>query len=101
MRRFAASEQVFDRAIGIAPDLPILKVSKALWAISKKTGNDEAFRAALSEVPGSMSEDPGLLTWRLTSALFDRDWQGAKALVEKMNGGEDDGGYFFPLLRFR
>jgi serine/threonine protein kinase/tetratricopeptide (TPR) repeat protein len=95
MRRFAASEQVFDRAIGLAPDVPILKVSKAFWPIFMKTGNDEAFRAALSEVPGSMSEDPGLLTWRPTSALFDRDWQGAKALVEKMKGGEDDGGYFF------
>ncbi|MBV8277347.1 MAG: protein kinase, partial [Verrucomicrobia bacterium] len=95
MRRFAASEQVFDRAIGLAPDRPILKVSKAFWPIFMKTGNDEAFRAALSEVPGSMSEDPGLLTWRLTSALLDRDWQGAKALVERMKGGEDDGGYFF------
>src|SRR5260370_37410889 len=98
MRQFAASEQVYDRAISLAPDLPILKVLKAFFATCMKNGDDTAFRSALATLPASMLEDRGVLTWRLTSALLSRDWQQAKELVEKMEGGEDDGGWFFSVV---
>ena len=42
-----------------------------------------------------MAEDRDVLTWRLSSALYDRDWQQATQLVDKMKGGDDDGGWFF------
>jgi hypothetical protein len=42
-----------------------------------------------------MAEDRDVLTWRLTVALYDRDWQQATSLVEKMKGGDDDGGLYF------
>jgi hypothetical protein len=39
-----------------------------------------------------------MLTWRLTFALYERNWLQVTQLVEKMKGGDDDGG---PFLMFR
>ena len=94
MRQFKASERVYDRAIDLASDLPVLQVLKATNAVMK-SGDETGLRSALAALPASMAKDRGALTWRLTSTLLSRDWQQAKELVETMQGGEDDGGWFF------
>jgi serine/threonine protein kinase/tetratricopeptide (TPR) repeat protein len=95
MRQFSASEKVFDRAISIAPEAPMLRVLKAFFVTFLETGDDTEFNSALTQLPASMSEDRGALTWRLTSALFSKDRQQLAELIEKLNRGEDDGGWFF------
>ena len=95
MRQFAASVQAYDRAIDLAPDLPILKVLKTFFVTLMGTGDRTAVHSALATLPAPMTNDRDVLTWRLTSSLYDRDWRQAADLVEKMKGGEDDGGQFF------
>ncbi|MFY9988715.1 MAG: hypothetical protein WAK31_28440 [Chthoniobacterales bacterium] len=55
------------------------------------SADDTALRSTLAALPASMAEDRGVLTCRLNIALWERDWQQASALIEQMNGGEDDG----------
>ena len=40
-----------------------------------------------------MDDDTGVLCWRLRFALYDRDWQRAKEIIDKTNGDEDDGNF--------
>jgi len=94
VRQFSAAAQAYNRAIELAPDHPILKVLKAFFVTFMETGDDTAFRSALATLPASRAGDRDVVTWRLISALFDRDWQQATELVEKMQG-DDDGGVFF------
>jgi serine/threonine protein kinase/Flp pilus assembly protein TadD len=94
-RQFSAAERQFDRTIELAPDRPMLNVFKAFFVTFVMTGNSTALHSALAALPESMAEQRDVLTWRLTSALYDRDWQLATQLVEKMKGGDDDGGWFF------
>ena len=94
-RQFSAAERQFDRAIELAPNRPMLNVFKAFFVTVMMTGNSTALRSALAALPDSMAEDRDVLTWRLTSALYARDWQQASQLVANMKGGDDDGGWFF------
>jgi len=94
-RQFSAAEWQFDRAIELAPDQPMLNVLKAFFVTFMMTGNSTALHSALAALPDSMVEDRDVLTWRLTSALYDRDWQQASQLVANMKGRDDDGGNFF------
>jgi serine/threonine protein kinase len=91
IRQFTASEREYDRAIDLAPDHLMLKVLKADQAILRKTADDTVLRSTLAALPASMAEDRGVLTYRLNLAFWERDWQQAWALIEQMNGGEDDG----------
>ena len=95
MRRFPASEKTFDRAISVAPEAPILRVMKAFFVKFLETGDDTEFCSALAQIPASVSEDRGALTWCLTSALFSRDGKQVAELIEELNHGDDDGGWFF------
>jgi serine/threonine protein kinase len=95
MRRFSEAENAYNRAIDLAPDHPILKVIKAHDVIFMKTGDDTAFRSALADLPISMAGDRDTLTWRLISTLIVRDWKKATEIVEKMKGGDDDGGFAY------
>jgi serine/threonine protein kinase len=88
LRRFTACEQAYNRAIDLSPDHPIIKVQKALW-ITLKTGNITVLRSAIAALPPSIAHDRGVLSWRLTCALVDRDWQQATGLVEQLKGSED------------
>jgi tetratricopeptide (TPR) repeat protein len=97
MRQFAGSERLYDRAIDLVADYPMLKVLRATNKMMK-TGDDTAFRSALAALPSSMSDDRAALTWSLTYAMLVRDWRQAKNLVDTMNGGEDDGGWFFNFV---
>jgi TolB-like protein len=94
-RQFSAAEEAYDRAIDLAPDHPILKVLKAYYVTSLKTGEDTAVRSALAALPASMAEDRDVVTWRLVCALCDRDWDQAIGLVQELKGGDDEGGFAY------
>jgi hypothetical protein len=66
----------------------MLKAQKALW-LTRKTGNITTLSSVIAALPRLTAEDPGVLSWRLTCALVDRDWHQATELVEKMKGSED------------
>jgi hypothetical protein len=40
-----------------------------------------------------MADDAGVLCWRLRFALYDREWQQAKEIIEKLDGDKDDGNF--------
>jgi tetratricopeptide (TPR) repeat protein len=98
MRQFHAAEQMFDRLIELRPDQPILRVQKSVFVTFNKTGDDTAVRSAIAELPASMADDRGALNLRLNFAMIDRDWPQAKELIEKMKGGEDEGGFAYGEL---
>jgi serine/threonine protein kinase/Tfp pilus assembly protein PilF len=88
LRRFAGTEEAYNRAIDLAPDHPMLKAQKALW-LTRKTGNIAMLSSVIAALPRLAAEDPGVLSWRLTCALVDRDWQQATELISRMKGSED------------
>jgi tetratricopeptide (TPR) repeat protein len=94
-RQFRAAEQTFDRVIELRPDLPILKAKKPLYVTFYKTGDDTAVRSAIVALPASMAGDRGVLSLRLKFALVDRDLPQAQELIERMNGGEDEGWFAY------
>ncbi len=91
-RQFRAAEQQFDRLIELRPDQPMLKAQKPFVTFFK-SGDDTALRTTIAAFPASMADDRGALTLRLAFAFVDRDWPQAKEIIEKMNGGDDEG-YF-------
>jgi TolB-like protein/Flp pilus assembly protein TadD len=97
-RRLNAAGEAFDRAIDLSPDQPMLKIQKALYVTLFKSGNNAELRSALAALPASMAADQGALSWRLTCALGDRDWQQATELVEKMKRGEDDRNFSYSAV---
>jgi serine/threonine protein kinase/Tfp pilus assembly protein PilF len=88
LRRFAGTEEAYNRAIDLAPDHPMLKAQKALW-LTRKTGNITTLSSVIAALPRLTAEDPGVLSWRLTCALVDRDWPQATELIARMKGSED------------
>ena len=97
-RQFAAAENVYDRLIALAPEQPMLKVQKAFNLTFMQSGNRTAFQSAVTTLPASMAEDRALLSLRLNFALYDRDWLGAKEVIQEMNGGEDNGYFAYAAL---
>jgi tetratricopeptide (TPR) repeat protein len=94
-RQFRAAEQAFDRMIELRPDLPILKVKKPLYVTFYKTGDDTAVRSAIVALPASMAGDRGVLSLRLKFALVNIDGPQTQELIERMNGGEDEGWFAY------
>ena len=92
LRQFRASEKAYDRVIELLPDQPMIKVQKAYF-VAAESGDATPVRLALAALPASMDDDNSALCWRLRLALDLRDWQRAKEIIEKLDGGEDDG-YF-------
>jgi len=92
-REFTAAGKAYDRAIELAPDQPMLKVEKALYVGRQKTGDDTPLRSAIAALPASLADDRDVLSYRLICALDDRDWKYVLQLLDKMNGGDDEG-YF-------
>jgi TolB-like protein/Flp pilus assembly protein TadD len=97
-RRLDAAGHAFDRAIDLAPDQPMLKIQKALYVTFLRTGDNTALRLATATLPAWMASDRGALSWRLSSALEDRDWQQATQLIERMKGGEDNGNFSYSVV---
>jgi len=94
-RQFYASEQAYDRAIHVSPDQPLLRVKKAYDVTSRKTGDNTDVCSAIASLPASIADDRSVSFFRLFLALNDRDWLQAKELLEKINGGEDDGEFAY------
>jgi tetratricopeptide (TPR) repeat protein len=94
-RQFYASEQAYDRAIRVSPDQSLLRVKKAYDVTSKKTGDNTDVCSAIASLPASIADDRSVSLFRLFLALSDRDWLQAKELLEKINGGEDDGEFAY------
>jgi serine/threonine-protein kinase len=92
-REFTAAGKAYDRAIELAQDQPMLEVEKALYIGRQKTGNDTPLRSAIAALPASLAGDRDVLSYRLICALDDRDWKQVLQLLDKMNGGDDEG-YF-------
>ena len=90
VRQFRAAEQTFDRLTELRPDQPILGMQKP-FLFYDETGDNTAMRNALAALPTSTADDRGVLSLRLAFAFVDRDWTQVKALIEKMNGGDDEG----------
>jgi TolB-like protein/Flp pilus assembly protein TadD len=90
VRQFRAAEQTFDRLTELRPDQPVLRMQKP-FLFYCETGDNTAMRTALAALPGSVADDRGMLSLRLAFAFVDRDWAEVKALIEKMNGGDDEG----------
>jgi serine/threonine protein kinase len=94
-RQFRAAAQMYDRLIELLPHQPMLKVEKAWLVTFCERGDYTPLRVALAELPTSIANDTGVLSWRLRLALFGRDWEQAEELIEKMAGGEDDGNFAY------
>lgn len=94
-RQFRAAEQMFDRLIELSPDQPFLNVQKPLVVTYLETGDDAAVRSAISALPASMAADRSVLGLQLSLAFVDRNWVQAKELIEKMNGGDDEGDFAY------
>jgi TolB-like protein/Flp pilus assembly protein TadD len=92
VRQFRAAAQTFDRLTELRPDQPILGTQKP-FLLYYETGDSTAIRAALAAFPASIAEDRGVLSLRLAFAFVDRDWELAKALIEKMHSGNDEGDF--------
>lgn len=91
--QFRAAEQMYNRLIELRPDDPILKVEKPVQITYYETGDSRAVHTALAALPASMADDRSVLCLRLEFAIVDRDWAQAKELIEKLNGGDDEGGF--------
>jgi len=92
LRQFRAAAQTFDRLTELRPDQPILGTQKP-FLLYYETGDSTAIRATLAAFPASIAEDRGVLSLRLAFAFVDRDWVLAKALIEKMHSGNDEGDF--------
>jgi len=90
VRQFRAAEQTFDRLTELRPDQPVLRMQKP-FLLYYETGDDTAMRTALAALPGSVADDRGMLSLRLAFAFVGRNWAEVKAVIEKMNGGDDEG----------
>jgi TolB-like protein/Tfp pilus assembly protein PilF len=97
-RQLDQAGQMYDRAIDLAPDQPMFKVQKALYVTLFKTGNNSALRSALAALPPAMADNRGALSWRLSCALSDHDWNQATNLIRQMEPGNDDSNFTYSAV---
>jgi serine/threonine protein kinase/Flp pilus assembly protein TadD len=94
-RQFRASEQTYDRAIELRPDEPLLKLEK-LWFVNYyETGDDTAYRTAVAALPVYKADDRTMLNLQMSLAFVDHNWTQAKELIQRMNGGDDEGEFSY------
>jgi len=104
-RQFRAAKSVYDRLIELLPDQrPMLSVQKARITYLA-TGDDAALRSAIASLPSSIADDMGVALLRVDFALNHHDWLGARELLEKFKGTEDEedliGCYYILLARLQ
>jgi TolB-like protein/Tfp pilus assembly protein PilF len=95
LHQFRAAGQMYDRLIELRPSEPFFKVEKAVFVTYYETGNVAAVKAAFAALPASMANDRPVLSQRLSFALADHDWAQAKEVIEKLNGGDDEGDFAY------
>jgi hypothetical protein len=93
--RYRAAEQAYDRLIALLPDQPTLRIYSAFFATFQRTGDNTAVHSAIAALPPRVREERGVLSRRLNRAVADRDWRQAKELIEKLNGGEENGDFAY------
>ncbi len=95
LRQFKAAREVFDRLIKLVPDQGALKVEREWYTTFFETGDDTKLKAAIGELPESVSTDRDIVSTSLSLALLNRDWSRASQLVDQLqkNGGEDNGDF--------
>jgi serine/threonine protein kinase len=91
MRQYRASEQMFDRLIKLAPDLPMIKVQKAFVVDFSERGDTSAVESALGLLPKSQANNREVLSLQLAIAIDREEWQRAKDLIARFDGGDDEG----------
>ena len=91
VRQYRESEQMFNRLIKLAPDLPMIKVQKAYVVDFNARGDITAVESALAELPKTLANDREALSLQLVFAIAREDWQRANEVIEKFGGGDDEG----------
>ena len=94
LRQWSVCRKLNDRLIELVPDRLIPRLGKGIISVQER-GDDGPLRSAIAALPGSMAEDPSVLTYRLCIALTDRDWRQVKEIIEKFKGGEDSGQFAY------
>ena len=85
VRDWAAAARGGDRAVALAPDLPLLRVERSYVDIWSK--NDLApLRAALSAIPAGLDPDGEVTLARWDAALLERDFGAAERAVAALAG---------------
>ncbi|HTD15191.1 MAG TPA: TIR domain-containing protein [Chthoniobacterales bacterium] len=93
-RQFRSAEQTFDRLTALLPNQAIVATQKPIL-LYYETGDTTAVRTAFAALPALAADDRGIVNLRLAFAFFDRDWTKVKALLEKMNSGDDEGDFAY------
>jgi tetratricopeptide (TPR) repeat protein len=89
LREFREAAEVYDRAVIFAPDQPAFKLQKELAVTFMQTGDDAALRQAIAELPAALASDRGVLSMKISAALYDQDWMQAKSLMQQFTGKEN------------
>ena len=90
VRQYRASEQMFQRVIKLAPDLPMVNVQKAVVVDFNERGDTGAVMSALAQLPASQADDREALSLQLAISISRKEWQQATKLIERL-GGDDEG----------
>ena len=85
-RKFDAAAPLYDRAIDVRPDLPMLKVRKAIFTRYLKDADTGAVWSAIAALPPSAAADVDILGWRLWFSLVEHDWTQVEQIIGKMKG---------------
>jgi serine/threonine protein kinase/tetratricopeptide (TPR) repeat protein len=93
LRRFREAEQTFGRLARLSPEQPMIKVQKTCLIDFMEKGESKAIESVLSELPKGMADDRAVLSLQLAFAVTDGELQRAKGLIERFDGGDDEG-YF-------
>jgi len=95
VRQFDAAAPIYDRLIELRPDLPMLKVDKAVATRFIRTGDTAAVWSAFASLPQTALLDPDALDMRVWFSLGEHDWTQAEQLIEKMKSGNVNTNIFF------
>jgi serine/threonine protein kinase/Flp pilus assembly protein TadD len=91
VRQYRASEKMFSRLAELAPDLSMIKVQKATVVDFNERGDTGAVESALAELPKPQADDREALSLHLAIAVTREEWQQAEDLIERLDGGDDEG----------
>jgi tetratricopeptide (TPR) repeat protein len=104
MRQYDDAERYIDRAISLAPDIPLYYIGKSWIYLIKWKGNTEKARAVLEEAlqnNKSLAEDPRIIDSLVNIDVYDKNYQEALGRLSLKSEDTDDQDYFIPrALRY-
>jgi hypothetical protein len=92
-RKFDAAVPLFARMIDVRPDLPMLKVSKAICTRYLKAADTSAVWSTIAALPLSAATDADVLAMRLWYSLIDHDWTQAEQIIGNLKGRDINSGF--------